>query len=177
MNAPKRRSDRRIIWPAVLIVGLMFGLGFALVPLYDVFCEYTGLNGKLSPTAAAEKPFVPDLSRTVSVELLATVSGAMPLKFWAETKKLKVHPGEYQTVRFYGVNQSAVFLKGRAIPSIAPGWAAQFLQKTQCFCFEEQRFEPKETKEMVVRFVVDPALPETVSDMSLSYTFFDITDP
>lgn len=88
---------------------------------------------------------------------------------------MKVHPGEYQTIRFYGSNVSENVIVGRAIPSVAPGWAAQFLKKTQCFCFDEQTFEPQQTKEMLVRFVVDPALPETVTDLTLSYTFFDIT--
>ena len=153
----------------------MFGFGFALVPLYDVFCEYTGLNGKLKSEAAVEDHFQPDLARQLSVEFLTTVNGAMPLSFRAEVKKLKVHPGEYHTVKFFGRNVSGSKVLGRAIPSVAPGWATKFLRKTQCFCFDEQTFEPNEEKEMTVRFVIDPALPDTVSDMTLSYTFFDIT--
>ena len=153
----------------------MFGFGFVLVPLYDVFCEYTGLNGKVKSEVAREEQIKPDLSRVVSVEFLTTVNGAMPLDFRAEVKKLKVHPGEYQTVTFYGKNTSGLRVLGRAIPSVAPGWATKFLRKTQCFCFDEQSFEPNEEKEMSVRFVIDPALPTTVSDMTLSYTFFDIT--
>lgn len=153
----------------------MFGFGFALVPLYDVFCEYTGLNGKIKSEAVIESDLKPDLSREVSVEFLSTVNGAMPLQFRSETKKLKVHPGEYQTVRFFGMNTSSSTIVGRAIPSIAPGWAAKFLKKTQCFCFDEQAFEPGQEKEMVVRFVIDPGLPDSVTDLTLSYTFFDIT--
>lgn len=169
------RKDRRVIWPVVLFVILMFGFGFALVPLYDVFCELTGLNGKIKAEAVAETGFKPDLTRTVSVEFLTTVNGAMPLKFRSEVKKLKVHPGEYHTVKFFGANTSGSKLVGRAIPSIAPGWATRFLQKVQCFCFDEQAFEPHEEREMDVRFVIDPALPDTVADLTLSYTFFDIT--
>lgn len=164
-----------MIWPVVLFVILMFGFGFALVPLYDVFCELTGLNGKIKAEAVAETGFKPDLTRTVSVEFLTTVNGAMPLKFRSEVKKLKVHPGEYHTVKFFGANTSGSKLVGRAIPSIAPGWATRFLQKVQCFCFDEQAFEPHEEREMDVRFVIDPALPDTVADLTLSYTFFDIT--
>lgn len=175
MKNQRAPEAKRVIWPIGLVVIAMFGFGFALVPLYDVFCEYTGLNGKVSSKPADERQFVPDLGRTVSVEFLSTVNGSMPLKFWSETRKMKVHPGEYQTIRFYGFNDSKNKVVGRAIPSIAPGWAAQFLKKTQCFCFDEQTFESQETKEMDVRFVVDPALPETVTDLTLSYTFFDIT--
>lgn len=176
-NKHGTRSNARVIWPVVLVVVAMFGFGFALVPLYDAFCELTGLNGKVKMEAQAEAGFKPDESRWVTVEFVTTVNGSMPLVFRAEITKLKVHPGEYQTVKFYGTNQSGKTLVGRAIPSIAPGWATQFLIKTECFCFSEQRFEPGKEREMPVRFVIDPSLPETVADLTLSYTFFDITEP
>jgi cytochrome c oxidase assembly protein subunit 11 len=175
-QAKARPSNARVLWPVALVVVGMFGFGFALVPLYDVFCELTGLNGKVKTEAQAEAGFKLDETRWVTVEFVTTVNGAMPLSFRAETTKLKVHPGQYYTVRFYGSNRSPQPLVGRAIPSIAPGWATQFLVKTECFCFSEQKFEPNKEKEMPVRFVIDPALPETVADLTLSYTFFDITD-
>jgi cytochrome c oxidase assembly protein subunit 11 len=170
------RSNSKVLWPVVLVAIAMFGFGFALVPLYDVFCELTGLNGKVKTEAQAEVGFTVDKSRWVTVELVTTVNGDMPLGFRAETTKLRVHPGEYQTVKFFGINQSALTMVGRAIPSIAPGWATQFLKKTECFCFSEQTFEPHKEREMPVRFVIDPALPGTVADLTLSYTFFDITE-
>lgn len=159
----------------MVFVAVMFSFGFLLVPLYDVFCELTGLNGKIKSEAVTEVRLEADMSRTVSVEFLTTVNGKMPLKFSSEVKKLKVHPGEYHTVKFFGTNASGDRIVGRAIPSIAPGWGARFLQKVQCFCFDEQVFEPHERREMDVRFVIDPELPDTVADMTLSYTFFDIT--
>ena len=170
------RSNSKVLWPVVLVTIAMFGFGFALVPLYDVFCELTGLNGKVKTEAQAEVGFTVDKSRWVTVELVTTVNGDMPLGFRAETTKLRVHPGEYQTVKFFGINQSALTMVGRAIPSIAPGWATQFLKKTECFCFSEQTFEPHKEREMPVRFVIDPALTGTVADLTLSYTFFDITE-
>lgn len=175
-RADQPPSNAKVVWPIMLVVLAMFGFGFALVPLYDVFCELTGLNGKVKTEAEAEAGFKVDAARWVTVEFVTTVNGAMPLAFRAETTKLKVHPGEYQTVKFYGTNQSNKSLVGRAIPSIAPGWATQFLKKTECFCFSEQTFEPHKEKEMPVRFAIDPALPGTVADVSLSYTFFDITE-
>lgn len=171
-----KRSNAKILWPVALVVVGMFGFGFALVPLYDVFCELTGLNGKVKSEAQADFAYPVDTSRWVTVEFVATVNGSMPLGFRAETTKLKVHPGEYRNVKFYGSNQSDKPLVGRAIPSIAPGWATQFLHKTECFCFSEQSFEPHAEREMPVRFVIDPALPDTVADLTLSYTFFDITE-
>jgi len=171
-----RRSNAKVLWPVALVAIGMFGFGFALVPIYDVFCELTGLNGKVKTEAQSETGFEVDPSRWVTVEFVTTVNGDMPLGFRAETTKLRVHPGEYQTVKFFGTNQSGQTRVGRAIPSIAPGWATQFLKKTECFCFSEQIFEPHKEREMPVRFVIDPALPVTVADLTLSYTFFDITE-
>ena len=171
-----KKSAARLIWPMALVVAVMFAFGFALVPLYDVFCELTGLNGKVKTEAAVETAMVPDLGREVTVEFVTTLNQDMPLAFRAEQAKLKVHPGQYYTVKFYGENLTNRKLVGRAIPSIAPGWATQYLKKTECFCFSEQEFEPHKLREMPVRFVIDPALPETVKDLTLSYTFFDITD-
>lgn len=160
----------------LFVVALMFGFGFALVPLYDVFCDLTGLNGKVSTEAAGADPYRADLSREVALEFVTSVNGTMPLKFRVEQSKMKVHPGEYYTVNFYAENLSDKPLIGQAIPSVAPGLAAPSLKKTQCFCFTEQTFEPHKERKMPVRFVIDPGLSSDVVDMTLSYTFFDITD-
>lgn len=171
-----KKSNKRVLWTVSLVVVAMFGFGFALVPFYDVFCEWTGLNGKIKTVAQTETGFKVDESRWVTVEFVTTVNLNMPLAFRAERTKLKVHPGEYHNVKFFGTNQTDRPLVGRAIPSIAPGWATQFLKKTECFCFAEQTFMPHVEKEMPVRFAIDPALPENVGDITLSYTFFDITE-
>lgn len=153
----------------------MFGLGFALVPFYNVFCEWTGLNGKVKTEASVETKYVVDTSREITLEFVTTLNQDMPLLFEAETAKLHIHPGQYYTVLFYGENTTDKKLIGRAIPSIAPGWATPYLKKTECFCFSEQDFEPHTRRAMPVRFVIDPALPKEVKDITLSYTFFDIT--
>jgi cytochrome c oxidase assembly protein subunit 11 len=171
------RANNRLLWKMLLVVVLMFGFGFALVPLYDVFCDVTGLNGKVKTEATTgEGVFQADLSREITLEFIASVNEATPLNFRAEKSKLKVHPGEYYTVKFYAENLADKKVIGQAIPSIAPGIAAPYLKKTECFCFTEQPFEARQTREMPVRFVIDPKLPADVIDMTLSYTFFDITD-
>jgi cytochrome c oxidase assembly protein subunit 11 len=177
VNSPQKpKSNARVLWPVVLVTVAMFGFGFALVPFYNLFCELTGLNGKVKTEAAAEAGYKVDESRELTIEFVTTLNQDMPLAFRAETTKMRIHPGQYYTVRFYGENLTDRKMVGRAIPSIAPGWATQYLKKTQCFCFSEQEFEPHKQREMPVRFVIDPALPESVKDITLSYTFFDITD-
>lgn len=173
----KKRTHGRVLWPVILVVVGMFGFGFVLVPFYNVFCEWTGLNGKVKTEAQVQTQYVVDQSRWVTVEFVTTVNGAMPLKFKPEVAKLKVHPGEYHTVKFFGTNVSGKRLLGRAIPSIAPGWATRFLTKVECFCFDEQAFEAHQRREMPVRFAIDPELPGTVADLTLSYTFYDIGQP
>lgn len=165
------RLVRRIGFVAVA----MFGFGFAMVPFYNVFCEWTGLNGKVRGEATATSDFRVDTAREITLEFITSLNEGMPLAFRAETSKLKVHPGQYYTVNFYAENLSDVKLVGQAIPSIAPGLFAEYLKKAECFCFSEQSFEPHRERQMPVRFVVDPKIPADVKDMTLSYTFFDIT--
>ncbi|MCI0652904.1 MAG: cytochrome c oxidase assembly protein [Methylococcaceae bacterium] len=177
MSDPRRtRNHGPIVAKLVLIAALMFGFGFALVPLYDVFCDITGLNGKLGNQAAPDLQFEIDAKREISLEFLTSVNGNAPIGFRAETAKMKIHPGQAYTVYFLAENLSDRKLVGQAIPSFAPGLAARYLKKTECFCFSSQTFEAHETKKMPVRFVMDPALPKGYRDVTLAYTFFNITD-
>ena len=164
------------MWFLLLIAGGMFGFGFALVPFYNVFCEWTGLNGKATTEATAEGGFKPDTTRELTLEFVTSLNEGMPLAFRAEKARMKIHPGQYYTVNFFAENLTDHKLAGQAIPSIAPGTAAEYLKKTECFCFSKQEFEPHKERKMPVRFVIDPAIPDTVRDMTLSYTFFDITE-
>lgn len=175
-DSPSSRRHGPIIAKLVLIVLVMFGFGFALVPLYDVFCEITGLNGKLGNEAAGSLNFQVDLQREISLEFVTSVNGDTPIGFRAETAKMKIHPGRTYTVYFWAENLSGRKLVGQAIPSFAPGLAARYLKKTECFCFSSQTFDAHEKKKMPVRFVLDPSMPERYKDVTLAYTFFNITD-
>ncbi len=159
-----------------LVVVAMFGFGYALVPLYSVVCQLTGLNGKTSrigsDTAAA---YAPDTERWVTVEFLGSVKAGLPWSFTPVVKRMRVHPGQLYDARFLATNLDTQPLLGQAVPSVAPSEAAKHFHKTECFCFTQQRFEPKETRELPLRFVIDPALPKHVKTVTLSYTFFDVT--
>lgn len=168
------KANRRLTWRMVFIVLLMFGFGFALVPFYDVFCDLTGLNGKVKNQATTES-FVIDEKREIHLGFDTSVNESMPLAFKAEQSRMNIHPGQFYTVVFRAENLSDRRLVGQAIPSIAPGTASPYLKKIECFCFTEQVFEPHEVKQMPVKFAVDPSISADVIDMTLSYTFFDIT--
>lgn len=151
----------------------MFGFGYALVPLYDVFCEVTGLNGKTGELSAEFiNDLVIDYDRTVTVQFDTNVNDNLPWVFKAQDKKLKVHPGEVAEAVFIAVNTSSSAVTGQAIPSVAPAQASLFFNKSECFCFNRQTLAAFEEKQMVVRFVVDTDLPNKISTMTLSYTFF-----
>lgn len=160
----------------VIVSVVMFGLGFAMVPLYNAFCEATGLTGKIKTEAVSEKSHEVDEAREVTIEFVTSLHKDTPLDFRVETPKLKIHPGQYYTVKFHAENLTDKAITARAIPSVAPGLATQYLEKVECFCFSEQKFEPHQHRVLPVRFVIDADLPKDIKDVTLSYTFFDISD-
>lgn len=181
MGGPARRDEvreanRRLVRRLVLLPLAMFGFGFALVPLYDVFCEITGLNGKVDTARPAQAPqgVRVDASRTVRLELLAQVPDSGRVEIAPAAPFLEVHPGELRVARFHARNLSHEAVVVRAVPSVTPGLAAEHLRKVQCFCFDEQRLAPGEVRDFVVVFYLDPALPEDIRTVSLGYTVFEV---
>jgi len=172
-TAELSHANRRIVVRLAVVVLAMFGFGFAMVPLYDVFCDITGINGKtgrIELEEALSKKV--DDDRLVTVEFLATVNSELPWEFQPMVRKIRVHPGEVTEVKYYARNRTDEAVDGQAIPSLAPGLAARYFNKTECFCFTRQTLGPGEYKEMPLRFVVDPELPDEVRTVSLSYTFY-----
>lgn len=176
MSEDLQQKNAKLVKKLLIVVLLMFGFGYALVPLYDVLCNITGQNVKLQESAEVGQAFQVDSARDVTVEFVTSLNESTPLEFHVETRSMKVHPGQYYTVNFYAKNNLATVLKAQAIPSITPGLAEEFFKKIQCFCFELQTFDPHEEKVMPVRFVVNPDLPERYKTITLSYTFFDRTN-
>jgi len=176
MNESVEQKNTKLVRKLVFIVLGMFGFGYALVPIYDVFCDITGLNGKTGSEAVAEVKYEVDLTREITLEFITSLNESAPMEFRTETKKMKIHPGKYYTVNFYAKNKTDKKMVARAIPSVTPGLAAEYLKKTECFCFSEQTFEPNESKTMPVRFVVNPKLPARYKTITLAYTFFDNTE-
>lgn len=175
MSEGVAKKNAKLIRLLVFVVVGMFGFGYALVPLYDVLCKVTGLNGKVE-SSAVKVSYDIDRTREITVEFMTALNEATPMVFRAETKKIKVHPGEYYTVNFYAENKTDKAMVARAIPSISPGAVAEFFKKTECFCFSEQTFKAREGRTMPVRFVVNPEIPKEYKTITLAYTFFDNTE-
>jgi cytochrome c oxidase assembly protein subunit 11 len=175
-EAVQRHSVKRnALWLVGVVLG-MFGFGYATVPLYNALCEFTGLNGKVV-TKAVQEPVVTgvDLTRQVKVQFVTTVNGGRPWEFRAEQPVVTVHPGEFTTVMFHARNTEDHDLVAQAVPNVAPTAAAKYLRKSECFCFRNQPFKAGEEKEMPVRFVIDREIPDEVDTVTLSYTFFEVT--
>ena len=169
------QQHNKLVRRLLLLTLAMFGFGYALVPLYNVFCDITGLNGKNYRRQAYTKPDAIDYSREVTVEFLANTGDGMSWEFRPMTPKVKVHPGELTQVDFYARNPTEQTVHGQAIPSITPGASAVYLNKIECFCFNSQVLKAGEEVEMSLQFYVDPELPEKYHTLTLSYTLFDIT--
>ncbi|MGD9600207.1 MAG: cytochrome c oxidase assembly protein [Gammaproteobacteria bacterium] len=176
MQPPQQAATRRLVARLSLLVLAMFGFGYLLVPLYDVFCEVTGLNGKTGRITRVEAAATQvDMSRTVTVEFVTSVNAGFPWTFRPVVSRIDVHPGEETEVMFEAVNRSAGPVAGQAVPSVAPNEAARFFSKTECFCFTQQTLAAGEAKRMPVRFVVNPRLPQHIQTLTLGYTFFRST--
>ena len=162
---------KRMIWVAA--GSLLFA--FALVPLYDVLCSITGLNGKTDNNAATLTKAKVDESRTVTVQFTSAVMPGLGWNFYPKQASVTLHPCQIETVQFEAKNITSQVVVGQAIPSVTPGIASVYLKKIECFCFVNQSLKPGETKIMPLRFFVDPAIPKEVSEMTLSYSFFEAT--
>jgi cytochrome c oxidase assembly protein subunit 11 len=158
-----------------LIPILMFGFGFALVPLYDVFCDITGLNGKTGRVEASTIDLSRvDTSRTIEVRFIASINAGLPWSFEPVVKKMEVHPGKLYEAMYQVRNTTGKATTGQAVPSVSPGLAAEHFNKTECFCFTQQELAGFERRDMPLRFIIDSAISENIEQITLSYTFFSV---
>jgi len=174
MTDSRDRQRKHTALLLLVAVG-MFGFAFALVPLYNVFCELTGINGKTSGQATVSVQTSPILEREVTIQFLAHVGRGMPWEFRPMESRLRVRLGEVNETRFYVRNHANQAVTGQAVPSVAPGLAARYLHKIECFCFTQQTLEAGEEMEMLVKFYMGVDLPADINTLSLSYALFPVT--
>ena len=174
--APERaRLNMTTLGKLCVLTVLMFGFGFAMVPIYKKICEITGINfltREESGNAEIARNTQVDTSRTITVEFDANRQGAWQFK--PERRSIEVHPGELVTIDYELINGQGREMSGQAIPSYAPAVSAEHFRKLECFCFRQQTLGPNETRRFPVVFMVDPRLPANVSTITLSYTFFEV---
>ncbi len=158
----------------IAIPVFMFAFAFAMVPMYDVLCEITGLSGRTENIDSYQENFTTADDDFVYVDFLAYTSNGFPVYVTPEVQKMRVKPGKIYTVNYIAKNTSDQVVIGQAIPSVAPEKAALHFKKLECFCFNKQTFLPKQEVKMPVRFVVSTDIDNSIVDMSLSYQFFKL---
>ena len=181
--AALRSDNLRIFGKLVVVAALMFGFGYALVPIYKTICTALGINvlslaeidvqggARADPKTATTNTQI-DTSRTITIEFDANSRG--PWEFHPAKRSVDVHPGEMTTVMYEFRNVQNRTMAAQAIPSYAPMQAMPYFNKLECFCFNQYTLKPGESKQWPVVFVIDPKLSKDVKTITLSYTFFEV---
>lgn len=173
MNAETTRKRSLGIGGMVAVSLLAFGFSFALVPLYRIACEKVfGIRLERGAADPGDAMASARSERMVTVTFDGSVNSKLPWEFGPRQMSMQVRPGELYETTYFARNKSDRDIVGSATPSVAPARASQYFNKTECFCFTAQTLVAGETREMPVRFIVDPDLPEDVRTLTLSYTFF-----
>ncbi|MDT8363886.1 MAG: cytochrome c oxidase assembly protein [Nitrosomonas sp.] len=172
MKPNEIKSNTEILKKLIVFSMVMFGFGYAMVPLYEKFCEVTGIY-ELQRPDVLDKSTKVDETRVINIQLDANVRG-LSWDFRPLQSAIQVHPGKSAEVVYEISNQSDNTQVGQAIPSYSPRNLERYLKKFECFCFTRQELKGGETRQMAVRFVIDPDLPESVHTVTLSYTFFSL---
>jgi len=171
-----RRPSHGILSAKLIVLALgMFGFGYLMVPLYDIICDITGLNGKTGRVAIADVQLADD-NREITVEFVGIVNAGGSWEFRPNATTMVVKPGVLYNTSFYAKTLSANPVVGQASPSVSPFSAAKYFDKTECFCFTRQEFEGLSGRDMPIAFIVDPDIPPNVDRLTLSYTFFRSND-
>ena len=172
MAGTRSRLDRSLIRDLVLMVAGSFAFGFALVPLYKVICEAAGI--KVNDRPSSIQASSAGVGRHVRLEFMSLLPDGSDFELVPETKAMTLQPGKLYEAKFRIRSRSTVPVVAQAVPSIAPITTSRYLQKTECFCFTPQSFAGDQTRELTVRFIVDPKLPRDVDRLTLAYALFTV---
>jgi cytochrome c oxidase assembly protein subunit 11 len=170
MKQDATKTNLDILKKLLIFSVIMFGFGYALVPLYEKFCEVTGIY-ELQRPDTLDKATKIDETRVINIQLDANVRG-LPWKFKPIQSSIRLHPGELTEVMYEISNESDEVRVGQAIPSYSPRNLERYLKKFECFCFSKQELEGGEVRQMPVRFIIDPEIPADINTVTVSYTFF-----
>ncbi len=173
LSVEHQARNRRLALTLGVLVAAMVGAAYAAVPLYDLFCQVTGIGGTTQVSAGNPKGAI---AREMTVRFDSNVEGGLP---WSvvPAKPVTDRIGNVETVIYLATNHSNKPVTGQAIFNVTPESTGIYFNKIECFCFTEQTLQPGETVEMPVTFFVDPDIDQnrdlrTVRDITLSYTFY-----
>jgi cytochrome c oxidase assembly protein subunit 11 len=179
-SAPDRRRTLKTVVPLVGIVCAMGVLMYYAVPLYNMFCQVTGIGGTTQRVAATQS--VQEIDREITVQFATQVQPDLPWEFRPEQRKVTINLGERKTVYFRATSNAERDIVGHAAYNVTPLKVGEYVNKIECFCFTEERLGAGESVRMPVQLFVSPELAkdvdtDEVQTITLSYTFFESTDP
>jgi cytochrome c oxidase assembly protein subunit 11 len=172
---PKKRANRKLIKALLIMTAGSFVFGWALVPLYDVLCRAAGIGNAEAKAGRATVQEAVDPNREVTIEFIAQPASVGSFDFRPKVASMRIHPGKLYDTEFYAKNLTNQASVAQAVPSISPTGTARYFRKTECFCFSPQKFAAGEGRDLPVRFIVDPQLPNDVDKLTLAYTIYDTT--
>jgi cytochrome c oxidase assembly protein subunit 11 len=168
-------SFKKTYLSLTLFTIFMFSFSYMLVPLYDIFCEITGLNGKTNQERVLvvnENP----AERFVTVKFTSTVANSAPFTFEPIDREMVVQVGKIYNTFYTLTNNTTSVKHATASPSVVPHEDAEYFKKIECFCFSQQQINGLETKELPLQFIIDNELANDTRTLILSYTMFNTTD-
>lgn len=170
------RSNFRLVLVLVVVIVGMAAFGYGLVPLYNIVCKLTGLNGKTGGiNQKAVNAIKVDKQRWVTVEFLTSLNQNMPWEFRPLVREQRVHPGALESETYYVKNRAGEVMTGQAVDSLVPDDAAYYFKKLECLCFKHHTLGPHQSTKLTLKYIVMPGLPKFVHRIYLSYTFFEVS--
>ena len=166
---------RKLVRKLVLLAIGMFGFGFALWPLYNVFCDLTGFGGR-GVQVVENVGFIEPSDRQIKIRFDANVNSGLPWVFQAKEKSATVSLGKMSEALYLAMNPSDEAIVGQATYNVTPPEASLYFVKTECFCFTQQLLQGNESREMPVYYFIQADLPQYIKEITLSYTFFRIAN-
>ena len=170
----KKRLNIATAKKLILICFSMFLFSFALVPLYNVICDVTGLNGNTS-NLKEKSVFIKEVvsNKKLNIQFISHELDSKKLEFKPSEFEMTISPGKVYSTMYIATNKSDSNIVGQAIPSVSPNEASKYLKKIDCFCFEQQTFEPGEIAKLPLYFSIDEKMPSRIKTITLSYSFFE----
>jgi cytochrome c oxidase assembly protein subunit 11 len=172
---PKKSANRKLVRALLIMTAGSFVFGWALVPLYDVLCRAAGIGNAEAKAGKSVVQEAIDPNREVTIEFMAEPATVGSFDVRPKVASMRVHPGKLYDAEFHAQNLTHQDSVAQAVPSISPTGTARYFHKTECFCFTPQKFAAGESRDLPVRFIVDPGLPSTVDKLTLAYTIYDTT--
>jgi cytochrome c oxidase assembly protein subunit 11 len=170
-----RNLHRKLVRKLVLLAIGMFGFGFALWPLYNVFCDLTGLGGR-GVQVVENVGVIEPSDRQIKIRFDANVNSGLPWVFQAKEDSAMVFLGDMSEALYLAMNLTDEAVVGQATYNVTPPEASLYFVKTECFCFTQQLLQGHESREMPVYYFIQADLPEYIEEITLSYTFFRIAN-